>query len=108
MLYSLIHHITCRIEARQALIYQLVSGLTGENGKYNDAKAVHFYPPFFDIFCSPKNNKTVSALTVRSCITAVPITISERELSSSVPAIVKIPVYVLLTIFGNVPWSSWC
>ena len=64
MLYSLIHHITCRIEARQALIYQLVSGLTGENGKYNDAKAVHFYPPFFDIFCSPKNNKTVSALTV--------------------------------------------
>ena len=63
MLYSLIHHITCRIEARQALIYQLVSGLTGENGKYNDAKAVHFYPPFFDIFCSPKNNKTVSALT---------------------------------------------
>ena len=70
MLYSLIHHITCRIEARQALIYQLVSGLTGENGKYNDAKAVHFYPPFFDIFCSPKNNKTVSALTALNKIGA--------------------------------------
>ena len=64
MLYSLIHHITCRFEARQALIYQLASGLTGENGKYNYSKAVHLYPPFFDIFCSPKNYKTASALTV--------------------------------------------
>ena len=63
VLYSLIHHITCRFEARQALIYQLVSGLTGENGKYNYSKAVHLYPPFFDIFCSPKNYKTASALT---------------------------------------------
>ena len=64
VLYSLIHHITCRFEARQALIYQLASGLTGENGKYNYSKAVHLYPPFFDIFCSPKNYKTASALTV--------------------------------------------
>ena len=64
MLYSLIHHITCRFEARQALIYQLASGLTGENGKYNYSKAVHLYPPFFDIFCSPKNYKTASALTM--------------------------------------------
>ena len=63
VLYSLIHHITCRLEARQALIYQLVSGLTGESGKYNYTKAVHRYPPFFDIFCSPKNYKTASALT---------------------------------------------
>ena len=63
VLYSLIHHITCRFEARQALIYQLASGLTGENGKYNYSKAVHLYPPFFDIFCSPKNYKTASALT---------------------------------------------
>ena len=63
VIYSLIHHITCRFEARQALIYQLVSGLTGENGKYTYSKAVHFYPPFFDIFCSPKNYKTASALT---------------------------------------------
>ena len=65
VLYSLIHHITCRFEARQALIYQLASGLTGENGKYNYSKAVHLYPPFFDIFCSPKNYKTASALTTR-------------------------------------------
>ena len=65
VLYSLIHHITCRFEARQALIYQLASGLTGENGKYNYSKAVHLYPPFFDIFCSPKNYKTASALTPR-------------------------------------------
>ena len=64
VLYSLIHHITCRLEARQALIYQLVSGLTGENGKYNYSRAVHLYPPFFDIFCSPKNYKTASALTM--------------------------------------------
>ena len=32
---ALIHNFTCRHEARQALIYQLVLGLTGENGKYN-------------------------------------------------------------------------
>ena len=31
---ALIHHFTCRLEARQALIYQLALGLTGENGKY--------------------------------------------------------------------------
>lgn len=63
VLYSLIRHITCRFKACQALIYQLVSGLTGENGKYNYSKAVHLYPPFFDIFCSPKNYKIASALT---------------------------------------------
>ena len=64
-IYSLIHHITCRFEARQALIYQLVSGLTGENGKYNYSKAVHLYPLFFDIFCSAKNYKTAPALTLK-------------------------------------------
>ena len=64
VLYSLIHHITCRLEARQALIYQLVLGLTGENGKYNYSRAVHFYPPFFDIPCSAKNYKIAPALTV--------------------------------------------
>ena len=63
VLYSLIHHITCWLEARQALIYQLVLGLTGKTGKYNYSKAVHLYPPFFDIFCSAKNYKTASALT---------------------------------------------
>ena len=63
MLYSLNHHSTCRFEVRQALLYQLVSGLTDENGKYNYAKAVHFYPPFIDIFCSAKNYKIASALT---------------------------------------------
>ena len=68
VLYSLIHHITCRLEARQALVYQLVSGLTGENGEYNYSKAVHLYPPFFDIFCSPKNYKIASALTATAPI----------------------------------------
>ena len=38
----------------------------GENGKYNYSKAVHLYPPFFDIFCSPKNYKTASALTIKT------------------------------------------
>ena len=62
----LIHHLTCRLEARQALIYQLVSGLTGENGKYNYSRAVHLYPPFFDITCSAKNYKIAPALTTTS------------------------------------------
>ena len=66
VLYSLIHHITCRFEARQALIHQLISDLTGKNGEYNYSKAVHLYPPFFDIFCSPKNYKTASALTLKA------------------------------------------
>ena len=60
---ALIHHFTCRLEACQALIYQLVSGLTGENGKYNYSIAVHVYPPFFDIPCSAKNYKIAPALT---------------------------------------------
>ena len=63
MLCSLIHQPTCRLEACQALIYQLVLGLTGKNGKYNYSKAVHLYPPFFDIFCSAKNYKIAPALT---------------------------------------------
>lgn len=37
--------------------------MTDENGKYNYAKAVHPYPPFFDISCSAKNYKIASALT---------------------------------------------
>ena len=37
---SLNHYITCRLEARQALIYQLVLGLTGKNGKYNYSETV--------------------------------------------------------------------
>ena len=61
--YSLNHHITCRFEARQALIYQLVLGLTGKSDKYNYSKAVHVYPPFFDIICSAKNYKIAPALT---------------------------------------------
>ena len=63
--YSLNHHITCRLEARQTLIYQLVLGLTGENDKYNYSKAVHVYPPFSDISCSAKNYKIAPALTDR-------------------------------------------
>ena len=62
--YSLNHHIACRFEARQALIYQLVLDLTGESDKYNYSKAVHVYPPFFDISCSAKNYKIAPALTM--------------------------------------------
>ena len=62
-IYSLDHHITCRFEARQALIYQLVLGLMGKNDMYNYSKAVHVYPPFFDITCSAKNYKIAPALT---------------------------------------------
>ena len=61
---ALIHSLTCWLEARQALIYQLVLGLTGENGKYNYSRAVHLYPPFFDITCSAKNYKIAPALTI--------------------------------------------
>ncbi len=72
MYTALIHHFTCRLEACQALIYQLVSGLTGENGKYNYSIAVHVYPPFFDIPCSAKNYKIASALTlVRQIVNAL-------------------------------------
>ena len=67
-LYSLIHYITCRLEARQALIYQLVLGLTGENGKYNYSRAAHTYPPFFDIPRSAKICKIAPALTKAGCI----------------------------------------
>ena len=63
---ALIHSLTCWLEARQALIYQLVLGLTGENGKYNYSRAVHLYPPFFDISCSAKNYKIAPALTAQS------------------------------------------
>ena len=66
VLCSLIHQPTRRLEACQALIYQLVLGLTGKNGKYNYPKAVHLYPPFFDIFCSAKNYKIAPALTMES------------------------------------------
>jgi len=61
---ALIHQFTYRFEARQALIRQLVLGLTGENGKYNYSRTVHVYPPFFDIFCSAKNYKITLALTL--------------------------------------------
>ena len=60
---ALFKNFTYRHEACQALIYQLVLGLTGENGKYNYSKAVHVYPPFFDITSSAKNYKIALALT---------------------------------------------
>ena len=75
---ALIHHFSCRLEARQALIYQLVSGLTGENGKYNYSRAVHVYPPFFDIPCSAKNYKIAPALTLLTQI----IRMKDKELHS--------------------------
>ena len=63
MYTALTTNIICRLEARQALIYKLVLGLTGENGKYNYSKAVHIYPPFSDIPCSAKYYKIAPALT---------------------------------------------
>ena len=68
---ALFHNFTCRHEACQALIYQLVLGLTGENGKYNYSKAVHLYPPFSDITCSAKNYKIALALTYFCCCARV-------------------------------------
>ena len=58
-----IHNFTCQHEARQALIDQLVLGLTGETTSII-IKAVHVYPPFFDITCSAKNYKIAPALTM--------------------------------------------
>ncbi len=57
---AILHNSTCRLEIHQALIYQPVLGLTGKNGKYNYSKAVHVYPPFFDITRSAKNYKIAS------------------------------------------------
>ena len=62
---SLDYRATGRLEARQVLIYQCISDLTGENGKYNYSKAAHLYPPFSDIPLSAKNYKIVPALTLR-------------------------------------------
>ena len=62
--YSLNYRPTCRLEARQVLIYQCILDLTGENDKYNYSMAVHFYSPFSYILCSAKNYKIASALTV--------------------------------------------
>ena len=53
--------------------------------------------------------KSFTALTAaRSCITVVPTTISGSKPTFSVPAIVKIPAFVPLIIFGSVLWNSWC
>jgi len=62
-IYSLDYRSTCRLEARQVLIYQCISDLTGENDKYNYSKAVHRHPAFSDISLSAKNYKIASALT---------------------------------------------
>ena len=61
--YSLNYRPTCRLEARQVLIYQCILDLTGENGKYNYSKAAHLYPPLSYSPCSAKNYKIASALT---------------------------------------------
>ena len=76
---ALIHHFTCRLEACQALIYQLVSGLTGENGKYNYSIAVHVYPPFFDIPCSAKNYKIAPALTPSAYIKTLALAVTAQR-----------------------------
>ena len=62
--YSLNYRPTCRLEARQVLIYQCILDLTGENGKYNYSKAAHLYPPLSYSPCSAKNYKIASALTL--------------------------------------------
>lgn len=61
--YSLDYRTTCRLEARQVLIYQCILDLTGENDKYNHSKAAHLYPPFSYIPRSAKNYKIEPALT---------------------------------------------
>ena len=68
--YSLNYRPTCRLEARQVLIYQCILDLTGENDKYNYSMAVHFYSPFSYILCSAKNYKIASALTDRGAFEA--------------------------------------
>ena len=61
--YSLDYRTTCRLEARQVLIYQCILDLTGENDKYNHSKAAHLYPPFSYTPRSAKNYKIALALT---------------------------------------------
>ena len=62
--YSLNYRPTCRLEARQVLIYQCILDLTGENDKYNYSKAAHLYPLLSYSPCSAKNYKIASALTL--------------------------------------------
>ena len=67
--YSLNYRPTCRLEARQVLIYQCILDLTGENDKYNYSKAAHLYPLLSYSPCSAKNYKIASALTIGdSCV----------------------------------------
>ena len=101
---ALIHHFTCRLEARQALIYQLVLGLTGENGKYNDSKAVHLYPPLFDIFCSAKNYKTAPALTMEESGFLPPHNRQQSILDMMPP---KIKKFVLCNIIRTKEGPNW-
>ena len=70
--YSLDYRSTCRLEARQVLIYQCISDLTGENDKYNHSKAARPYPPFSYIPCSAKNYKIAPALTEARLLTIYP------------------------------------
>ena len=65
--YSLNYRPTCRLEARQVLIYQCILDLTGENDKYNYSKAAHLYPLLSYSPCSAKNYKIASALTPENC-----------------------------------------
>ena len=66
--YSLNYRPTCRLEARQVLIYQCILDLTGENDKYNYSKAAHLYPLLSYSPCSAKNYKIASALTAPGAV----------------------------------------
>ena len=71
--YSLNYRPTCRLEARQVLIYQCILDLTGENDKYNYSKAAHLYPLLSYSPCSAKNYKIASALTqIRDTVRPAP------------------------------------
>ena len=71
--YSLNYRPTCRLEARQVLIYQCILDLTGKNDKYNYSKDASLYPPLSYIPCSAKNYKIASALTLLSGTEPLPI-----------------------------------
>ena len=71
--------------------------MTDENGKYNYAKAVHSYPPFFDISCSAKNYKIASALTVLQVV-YIAVTQKGHALWSDALAVLPLVLLIVATI----------
>ena len=118
--YSLNYRPTCRLEARQVLIYQCILDLTGKNDKYNYSKDASLYPPLSYIPCSAKNYKIASALTVRHLTFEAAKCCAKNELCCQIdgtvhflfPVVYKLrflflPSVATKTVQSSMPHSRW-